>query len=232
MRLIGYCRVSSEEQCREGISLVMQESRIRSYCQANNVELLTVIADEGVSAKDVFHRRGFQEALALLDTGKADGIVSWRQDRLFRNVVDSISIKALLERRGQKIITIADPINGAGATAKFHYGLQSLLGEFERHLVSERTVATVAQKRSRLEKTGGAQCPYGFRLSVDGLHLEIDPEEAEVVALVLDLHEQGVSYRGIAKRLNEAGYVSKTGRAWNHRTVGRVLAVQERWAVA
>ena len=49
MKAIGYVRVSTEEQAKEGISLENQKDQIRSYCQYKGFELLQIIEDAGIS---------------------------------------------------------------------------------------------------------------------------------------------------------------------------------------
>ena len=49
---IGYVRVSTDEQTREGVSLDAQESRIRAYAEAKDLDLVDVIRDEGLSGKN------------------------------------------------------------------------------------------------------------------------------------------------------------------------------------
>ena len=50
MKAIGYCRVSSEEQAVEGFSLDTQKKEIEEYCRDNNIQLLQMYIDPGVSA--------------------------------------------------------------------------------------------------------------------------------------------------------------------------------------
>ena len=57
LRLIGYVRVSTEEQAREGVSLDAQESRLRAYVEAHGGELVALERDEGVSGKIAPARR-------------------------------------------------------------------------------------------------------------------------------------------------------------------------------
>ena len=45
---LGYCRVSTDEQAREGVSLEAQRSRIRAYCEAKELELVDVLVDDGI----------------------------------------------------------------------------------------------------------------------------------------------------------------------------------------
>ena len=51
MRVAGYCRVSTPAQVREGESLQTQKDSITHYCQAHDLELVDMIADEGFSGK-------------------------------------------------------------------------------------------------------------------------------------------------------------------------------------
>ena len=53
---VGYARVSTEEQAREGISMDAQESRIRAWCQAMGYDLMELYQDAGISAKRADNR--------------------------------------------------------------------------------------------------------------------------------------------------------------------------------
>ena len=59
---IGYARVSTEEQARDGVSLEAQEARIRAYAQAKDLTLRDILVDEGRSGKDL-RRPALQELL-------------------------------------------------------------------------------------------------------------------------------------------------------------------------
>ena len=49
MKAVGYIRVSTEEQAREGASIDNQIERIKAYCQYKGYTLQKVIKDEGIS---------------------------------------------------------------------------------------------------------------------------------------------------------------------------------------
>ena len=48
----GYIRVSTEEQAKEGLSLEAQKTKIRAFAEIKDLELVDIIADEGISGKD------------------------------------------------------------------------------------------------------------------------------------------------------------------------------------
>ena len=64
MKAIGYIRVSTDRQAHEGVSLEMQTVKIKQYCELNDLELVEILSDEGISAKNIKGRPGFQKALS------------------------------------------------------------------------------------------------------------------------------------------------------------------------
>jgi DNA invertase Pin-like site-specific DNA recombinase len=49
MKAIGYVRVSTDEQAREGVSLDNQRAKIAAYCELNDLELVEIIEEPGAS---------------------------------------------------------------------------------------------------------------------------------------------------------------------------------------
>ncbi len=47
MRVIGYVRVSTNEQPENGVSLGAQEQKIRAYCKGNGWQCIGVVRDDG-----------------------------------------------------------------------------------------------------------------------------------------------------------------------------------------
>ncbi len=80
---LGYARVSTDEQTREGVSLEAQRERIRAYAQAKDLPLGDILVDEGRSGKDL-KRPALQELLARCDRGEVAHVIVWKLDRLTR----------------------------------------------------------------------------------------------------------------------------------------------------
>src|SRR5262245_9845331 len=91
MRVIGYIRVSTEEQATAGVSLSAQAEKVRAYCALYDLTLLEVVEDAGASAKTL-ERPGLQRALSALRRGEADGVVVAKLDRLTRSVADMATL--------------------------------------------------------------------------------------------------------------------------------------------
>ena len=74
-RAVGYIRVSTPLQAKEGESLETQKKQIRSFCDQKDWELTYIYADEGVSGAKAEHRTQFQQMLKDAKEGQFDVIV-------------------------------------------------------------------------------------------------------------------------------------------------------------
>jgi len=81
MNTIGYIRVSTDEQSRNGVSLDAQRAKIEAYCSLKDMELLEVIQDRGISAKNL-NRPGMQRILSMAESKQIDAIVCWKLDMI------------------------------------------------------------------------------------------------------------------------------------------------------
>lgn len=83
-KVFGYRRVSTEEQV-DGMSLYSQERAIKAYADANNLELLAVYSDEGISAKTA-RRPQLQQMIADIHGSGVTGIIVYNTSRISRNL--------------------------------------------------------------------------------------------------------------------------------------------------
>lgn len=220
MNAVGYIRVSSEEQSREGCSLAMQREKIRAYCSLNDQNLIQICEDAGLSAKNISGRPGFQNALQTLYSGKASTLVVWKLDRAFRSTQDALKVTEDLNRIGRSLVSICEKLDTTSAVGEFFFTLMASLAQMERKLIGERTAAALQSKKSRNERIG--EVPFGMRLAENKINLEPDPHEKKVVALIEDLARRGWSYRRIAQELNSKGCTTKKGGPWSHVQISRI----------
>src|SRR5262249_18943801 len=99
--------------------------------------------------------------------------------------------------------------------------MASVFAELERAMIRERTRSAMSLKRSRGERISG-HAPYGSDFGADGRLVTNDREQQIIVRLRL-LRAEGLSYRGIATRLNSETILPKRGRRWDHTTVKSIL---------
>ena len=66
MKAIGYVRVSTKEQAKHGISLDMQRSKIAAYADLEDMDLIDIVADEGISGCNIKGRPGIGRVLGMV----------------------------------------------------------------------------------------------------------------------------------------------------------------------
>jgi site-specific DNA recombinase len=164
-KAIGYVRVSSEEQCREGVSLDAQESRIRGYSAMRGLELIEIYREEGVSAKIALKRRpeGAQ-LVGGIARRRAKHVIAVKLDRPFRNAADALQQTAEWDKAKAALHIIdmgGSAIDTASAMGRMFFTMAAAFAEMERNLISERTKASLSfKKASRTVYT--AITPLGF----------------------------------------------------------------------
>jgi site-specific DNA recombinase len=221
MPAIGYARVSTEDQAKEGVSLENQQSKIEAYCQLKDLELREVIEDAGISAKNL-RRPGVQKVLRLARGKEIDAVVVYKLDRIFRSTIDALETTKLFEKWGVSFHSIEETLDTMSAMGRFFFTLTAALAEMERRLIGERTKAALAHKRSKNEKTGG-DVPYGYDLTPAGILIKNDAEQ-EVVRLIRGLDRDGYSLRGICRVLEKEGHLTKRGNPiWQPSTISKIL---------
>lgn len=218
MKVVGYCRVSTDEQAREGVSLEAQRSRIEAWTEALDGELLTIEEDAGISGKHIHTRDALQQAIELACRENA-ALVVYSLSRLSRSTRDTLSIAERLDKAGADLVSLSERIDTTTAAGKMVFRMLAVLAEFERDLVSERTRSVLQHKKSRLEAY--SPTPYGFRRK--GKKLVADCEEQGIVERIHRLREEGCSLREIAGQLNRAGVPSKNGGQWYASTIRYLL---------
>ena len=96
MKYILYARKSTEKDDRQVLSIEAQLVELQKYAAQEKFEIVASLC-EAKTAKEP-GRIKFAEMLAILESGKADGIISWHPNRLARNSVDGGKIIHFVDR--------------------------------------------------------------------------------------------------------------------------------------
>jgi DNA invertase Pin-like site-specific DNA recombinase len=113
-------------------------------------------------------------------------------------------------------------VDTSSALGRFFLTVIAGAAELERNQIAERTAAVMRHKTRRGQYTGG-HIPYGFTLDEDGIHLQPDAQEQEVIGLAQRLRGRGLSYVKIAAELERRSVPARSGR-WHPQKVSNMLA--------
>lgn len=221
MKAVGYIRVSTEDQAREGISLDNQKAKIRAYAELKDLDLVEIIEDAGISAKDM-NRPGARRVLDLARRKKIQAVIVYKLDRMFRSTIDALETTKQFDRWGVSFHSIQETLDTQSAMGRFFFTLTAALAEMERGIVAERTRVALQHKKALGEKTGG-EVPYGYDLGDHGILVENQVEQ-KAIGLITQLHDKGYSLRSICRELEAVGHHTKTGKVvWHPQCVKQIL---------
>jgi DNA invertase Pin-like site-specific DNA recombinase len=216
---IGYIRVSTDEQ---RLGPKDQALKLERWAAREGVTLVAVFVDHGVSGGARLQARpGLLAAIAALSSTGSGVLVASVRSRLARDVQIAGTIEAEASKAGAKVRTADGRSDATGSAGVLTKGLDDLLSQWERTVISERTTAALAVKRARGERVG--QVPFGSRLAADGKSLEPHPDEQATLAQMLAMRAAGVSLRGIVSELQTTGKPAR-GSRWHLTTVAKILA--------
>lgn len=132
-RLIGYARVSTEGQSTA--------AQVEQLCAAG----CEVILRENASGGD---RDRPELAKALAAARPGDVLVVAKLDRLARSMLHLLETVEDLDRRGIGFRSLGDPVDTTTPQGRFTLQILAAVGELERALIRERTVAGLEHARS------------------------------------------------------------------------------------
>lgn len=204
--MIGYLRVSTEEQATSGLGLSAQRDTIQRYADAHGWDVIWY-ADEGLSAKSL-DRPQLQAALTRLHVipkrRDVDGVVVAKLDRLSRSVHDFSGILKLAAARKWALVAIDLGVDTSTPTGKLVANVMMSVAEWEREVIGERTSAAMqAAKRQgkHMGRVSTLPSATGDRL----------------LAL-----RTSRSLAATATQMNAEGLTTATGAPWTVNTVAKV----------
>lgn len=205
--MVGYARVSTDEQATSGLGLEAQHSLIEAECDRRGWQLLQIYEDAGASGKSLDGRPALAEALAAVKSGGADALVVAKLDRLSRSLLDFASLMESSRREGWALVILDLGVDTTTPSGEMVANVMATFAQFERRLIGQRTKDALLVKKAQ-----------GTRL---GRPLSVD---AKTVRRIEHERARGRSLRQIADNLTDEGVPTGHGGArWHASTVKAVL---------
>lgn len=217
---VGYIRVSTEEQAREGYSLENQIVEIKKKCKNEGWELLKIFDDKGISGALLEERIGLKAMLRFIKEQKVNYLVIYKLSRLSRKIVDVVTIADFLEKNSTYLISIEDKIDTSSPIGRYFLVFASIFADMERENLIVQVKGGMSQKARQGEWNGGKP-PFGYDL-IDK-KLVINKEKAEIIKLIFSEYLKGNGYKAIAAMLNERGIRTNTGKTFSGTAVKNIL---------
>jgi len=216
VKVIGYIRVSTQEQATEGVSLEAQRRRIEQWAELNEGEVEHIYEDAGISGKTISARPGLIQALEAATRGKA--LVVYSFSRLARSTRDMLAIGDRLTVQKADLVSISERFDTTTAAGKLMFRMLAVLAEFERDIISERTKGALAARKAQGVKLGSPKPRNGAVVAARARTAAARERDAPLLVLA-----GAGRLEDRAARLNAAGYRTAGGRPFTKGTVSRML---------
>lgn len=206
--IIGYTRVSTQEQATSGLGLEAQCSAIHARAAERGWEIVAMEEDAGLSGKTMRNRPALARALTLLDQGVADTLVVYKLDRLSRSLVDFGTLLERAQANGWALVVLDMDLDMTTPSGRMIANSLMNFAQFEREMISLRVKDALSVKKGRGDALGRP------RIILPALEARIHRDRCE----------QGMTLRAIAAGLEEDGVPTPGGGRWQISTIKSVLA--------
>lgn len=224
-KAFSYLRVSGKGQI-DGDGFPRQRSVCEAYAKRHQIEVEREFCEKGVSGtKDAFDREALTDLFVALKANGVRLVLVERADRLARDLMISEILLGEFRKLGVKVISAECgtelTVEDNDPTKKLIRQVLGAISEWEKSVIVQKLRAA----RLRMRKTEGrceGRKPYGTT-----------EEEKAVIAKMLQLRSEKLSFADVASRLNAEGIKPRTGQAgkeakWHPTTVQRILSRQKK----
>ena len=225
MKTIAYYRVSTKKQGDSGLGLEAQKAALESFVKVNQATLVAEYREVESGKHD--NRPELAKALAHAKRSKAKLIVA-KMDRLSRNAT---FLSQLLDS-GVSFAAVDNP-HANELTVR----ILAAVAQEERRAISDRTKAALGAAKARGVLLGSARKGHwagredrrlaglvkGRRVAKAAVKQAAREAYIDLVPIMTDLQQQGLTLRAIAERLNDMGHTTRRGKCWNASQVMRVI---------
>ena len=203
-----YARYSSHNQ-RE-VSIEQQVSECMKHAAELGLHVVGTYEDRAISGK-TDNRPRFQQMMRDAEKGKFQAVVSWKSNRIGRNMLQAMVNEAKLDDYGVKVFYAEEDFDD---TAAGRFALRNMMNvnQFYSENMAEDITRGLYDNASKCMANG--RQPLGYKRGEDG-RVVLDEANAAVVREIFTRVAAGDLFVDIARDLNAQGIKTSKGANWN-----------------
>jgi site-specific DNA recombinase len=220
-----YCRVSTEDQEREGTSLQTQLEACLKYCHDKGYDVAYRFSEaySGLALE----RPKLNELRELVRAGAIDVIVCYCLDRLSRDPVHGVIIIEELEKHHVILEAVTETVDSSEVGKLISY-IRGFASKLEAEKIRERTLRGRKARAREGRMSGGFHITYGYDYikvaQENGGRRVINENEAKWVRQIYQwLVNDGLTTGAIRDKLIALNAPTKTGKPWYRATIIGIL---------
>ena len=221
MRFFLYARKSTDEDDRQLLSIDAQLREVRELAAREKVAIVREFVESRTAKQP--GRPIFNEMLDAIESGEADGILSWHPDRLARNSVDGGRIIYLLDIG--KLDSLKFPNFWFENTPQGKFMLNIAFGQSKYYVdnLSENIRRGFREKLARGEFPG--RPPVGYLNHPRLRTIVVDDEKAPLIRRLFETYAEGThSYQNLSDLARDWGLRNHVGNPVRLNKIPEILA--------
>lgn len=221
MKIAAYARVSTEKESQVE-SFEKQIEFFNEFTKKNGYELYKLYADEGISGKQIKHRKQFQQMMLDAKAKKFDKVVVKDVSRFARNTVDLLQSVRELKSYGVQV----DFLNNGEVMEGGSEFILTILGAMAQQESANMSKRVKFGKDITAKKGRVPNLVFGYdKIPDERYTLKINEEEAKIVKEIFESYVyKGIGTTKIAWNLNDRGIrTKKTKSKWVQTSIVRML---------
>ena len=221
MKIAAYCRVSTEKEAQID-SLEKQIEFFNEFTKKNGYELYKLYADEGISGKQIKHRKQFQQMMEDAKHKKFEKVVVKDVSRFARNTVDLLQSVRELKSYGVQV----DFLNNGEVMEGGSEFILTILGAMAQQESANMSKRVKFGKDITAQKGRVPNLVFGYdKIPNERYTLKINEEESKIVKEIFESYVyKGIGTTKIAWDLNDRGIrTKKTKSKWVQTSIVRML---------
>jgi DNA invertase Pin-like site-specific DNA recombinase len=213
-----YARYSSHAQ--KDVSIEQQVEECMDFAKHENIEIVEVYADRAISGKSDRKRTDFKRMTRDAEAGKFQVIVSYKSNRISRNMLNALMYESKMADYGIKILYAKEEF-GNNAAGRFALRSMMNVNQFYSENMAEDIMRGLLDNAANCMVNNGSM-PFGYRKGADG-KFAIDPVTAPIAREIFKKVLDGVPFVDIANDLNARGIKTSRGNLWNKNSFHRMV---------
>ena len=217
MKVVIYARFSSSSQ-REA-SIEEQVKICREYAEKNKYAVVKVYSDNAISGK-IDNRPQLQKLLSDSSKQTFDAVLVYSIDRFGRDLTQTLLNEKRLNENKVVLISATEHFTD-DASGRFFRNIMMSYAQYYSDELSAKIHRGMDYNAERCLYNGGG-VPLGYRINKNK-QFEIDPATAPAVQIIFEMYSDGKTVTQITQYLNEHGYRTSSGVAFNKNSLHTIL---------
>ena len=218
-----YARQSLDK--KDSISI---ESQIDLCIKEANKKDYKIYKDKGFSGKNT-DRPEMQKLLKDIKNDSIEKVIVYKLDRISRSILDFNNLMEEFKKHNVEFVSVTEKFDTSTPMGRAMLNIVVTFAQLEREQIAQRVKDNYYQ-RGKTGRFLGGKIPLGYnriKIEIDGKKvpvLEVKEDEALLIKRMFNMYsETDMSLGTISATLNNEGYKSANGKAWDSGKISRIL---------